>query len=195
MLTLLSFFICCFIIREVLLKGDQADSIRTITFARLDAISYGVAIAYLFMVRGSSELMKKIALGIGLLFILSPLLIAAGLGITLHDLRQNQYLLIIVPLGAALTIPVVSRWGRPKSKFISTIVEKLSLWSYSIYLSHIPILFTVYELMNGIRSTSYGNLLSKVVGLIITLVVSSVLFKYVEVKFMHKRPPELNKIS
>jgi len=192
-LTLFTMFIGCALIREYLLHTDQADSIRTITFARIDAIAYGIGVAYFFIVRPSSTGIKALAFGVGFLLLLTPIFITLYTHTELNALRQNKYLLVLVPLGASLMLPLITKWHWPAGRFdfIAQAVEKISLWSYSIYLSHIPILFTVYSVMGSARNNFVGNVFSKVLGLAITLIVSALLFNYFELPLTRKRPHEL----
>ena len=67
----------------------------------------------------------------------------------------------------------------------------MSLWSYSIYLSHIAVLFTVYKCLDIIQIGALGNLISKVVGVIISIVVSKYIYEYFEVPITKKRPDEI----
>jgi peptidoglycan/LPS O-acetylase OafA/YrhL len=150
-------------------------------------------VAYFFVVKPSTIIVKQAIFFVGIVLLMTPVIAAYGFNTTLEHLRQNQLLLLLVPLGASLTLPLIAIWQEPKfsTKAISKGIENLSLWSYSIYLSHIPILFTVYSIMGSMRTNVYGNLLSKVIGLIITIAVSGLLFKYFEWPLTLKRPKEL----
>jgi len=191
--TLITFFIGCAAIRYYLISIGDGDSIRTVTLTRVDAIACGIAIAYFFVIKPVSLFKSQIAFAIGVIFTFMPVTIAYGFHLTLEELRQDPILLLVVPLGASLTLPLISIW-QPSVKtpaFILKWVENLSLWSYSIYLSHIPILFTVYTVMAPVRHNVVGNMLSKIIGLIITIMVSALLFKYFEWPLTLKRPKEI----
>jgi peptidoglycan/LPS O-acetylase OafA/YrhL len=99
----------------------------------------------------------------------------------------------IVPGGFALMLPWLDTIRTFPALFawVETIVQKLSLWSYSIYLSHIPILFTVYALLDPWRGHWAMNVLSKVAGLAVTLAVSRMLFVYFERPLTSLRPREV----
>jgi peptidoglycan/LPS O-acetylase OafA/YrhL len=96
-------------------------------------------------------------------------------------------------MGFSLTLPLVGLI--PKSttilRYACNAVEKISLWSYSIYLCHIPVLFIVYKLLINERSNPLINFLSKVLGLGIAILISAFIYKYVEVPLMKKRPAEI----
>jgi peptidoglycan/LPS O-acetylase OafA/YrhL len=192
-LTLISFFVGCAYMRYHLVAIGEGDSIRTVTLTRIDAIACGITVAYFFVVKPSTIIVKQAIFFVGIVLLMTPVIAAYGFHTTLEHLRQNQLLLLLVPLGASLTLPLIAIWQEPKfsTKAISKGIENLSLWSYSIYLSHIPILFTVYSIMGSMRTNVYGNLLSKVIGLIITVAVSGLLFKYFEWPLTLKRPKEL----
>jgi len=192
-LTLITFFIGCAAIRYYLISIGHGDSIRTVTLTRVDAIACGIAVAYFFVIKPASLVKKQIIFAIGIIFTLMPVIIAYGFHLTLEELRQDPILLLVVPLGASLTLPLISIWQPPAQTpaFILKGIENLSLWSYSIYLSHIPILFTVYTVMDPVRHNVIGNMLSKIIGLIITIVVSALLFKYFEWPLTLKRPKEI----
>jgi len=190
-LTLLIFFIGSAVIRNWLILDGQGDSLRTITFSRLDSIAYGVAASYITTVLEITYLKRLQAFIIGVLLLLSPVFIAYLSSSTFHDLRQSALLLITVPIGASSILPFLSTLATPPKSlnFITKGIQKLSLWSYSIYLSHIPVLFTIYFLLNNIRDNVYGNLLSKIIGLALTLIISGLIFKYFEIPITKKRPP------
>ncbi|TCD02675.1 acyltransferase family protein [Pedobacter psychroterrae] len=176
------------------LQYTGTSSIRTISLARLDAICYGVAAAYLSAVFTLSYRLKVLLFTLGLSMLLLSGLVFYGMGYTVHFLSNSQLMLIVVPLAAAVLLPFSSLMERPESRVYSwfiVMVEKLSLWSYSIYLSHIPIMFTIYLLLDNIRDHIIGNLFSKILGLTITILFSGLIFKFFELPFTRMRPKEL----
>ncbi|WP_374166799.1 acyltransferase family protein [Arcticibacter sp. MXS-1] len=190
--TIVSFFIGSVIIRQILDTAGQGQFLRTITLARLDSIAYGIGVAYLTSISEWSKARKQLSFCLGVLSILSSLYVATFAGDFLSELRQSKALLVIVPMGSALILLLCAllKPFRGSLNFLSSIVEKLSLWTYSIYLSHIPILFTCYYLLDGIRSSNVGNLISKFVGLIVTLAISGIIYRYFELPLTMKRPKE-----
>jgi peptidoglycan/LPS O-acetylase OafA/YrhL len=192
-LTLITFFIGCGLLRHFMATTAQSQTIRILTLTRIDAIACGIATSYFFIIKNTSMAIKRFVFVTGLILAFVPLIIVSAFQVSLDSLQQDQYILIIVPLGASLTLPLISVWQQPKciSGAVSKIIQNLSLWSYSIYLCHIPVLFTVYYLMEPVRSNFLMNLLSKFVGLGITLVISSLLFKYFEMPLTLKRPKEI----
>lgn len=170
------------------------NSIRTISLARLDAICYGVGAAYISAVFTLSYRVKVWFFMLGVLMLLLSALVFYGMGYTVDFLSNSQLMLILVPLAAAFLLPLSSLMQRPEKSifnWFNVTVEKLSLWSYSIYLSHIPIMFTIYLLLDNIRDHTIGNLFSKILGLAITILVSGLIFKFFELPFTKLRPKEL----
>jgi peptidoglycan/LPS O-acetylase OafA/YrhL len=49
----------------------------------------------------------------------------------------------LVSLGFALLLPWASAWKIAKENFASTAVRKIALWSYSLYLVHLPVFLLV----------------------------------------------------
>jgi peptidoglycan/LPS O-acetylase OafA/YrhL len=193
-ITLCIFFIFSVTVRIIMrFNGVDGMSLRAITFTRLDSIACGVTIAYLLMVFKPSNLLKKYAFLIGVVLITVPAVIMYYNNKSVEVIQQNPFILLIMPLGFAFTLPLLSLLQAPTGffKFIGSPVNKLSLWSYSIYLSHVPLMWVSYYLMAGVRNSMYGNLLSKVLALALTIAVSGFIFNYFEAPLTRKRPAEL----
>ena len=194
--TLATFFIACFLQRQLLSVNGHNYAIRELTFCRLDAIACGVMTAFVTVEARPGRLMKWLAFLIGCLLLFFPLGAIYFFGANIEGLTGSPYLLLIIPLGASLTLPLVAMLEvDAKTRLAAAIarwVENISHWSYSIYLCHIPILFTVYKLMDGVRGNAAGNLLSKLVGFLATVFVSGLLFRFFESYFTAKRPKEIN---
>ncbi len=100
---------------------------------------------------------------------------------------------MLTPLAFALIIPKVEKMNFTL-KYLSWLkvgIQNISLWSYSIYLSHIPVSFTIYYLTSAIRINGMGNLASKLISLLVTIMVSAFIYKYVEKPLSNKRPKEI----
>lgn len=189
--SLLFIFLGSIIIRNVLITNNPLYYLRGITLARLDAIAYGVLVAFItltFEIKLSHRYMSFI-IGVALQIFAISDVYHFGLAHTV----VSQLFLIIVPMGFALMIPYLSILPTPNQKYfiVTTSIEKISLWSYSIYLSHGPLMWLVYFLLREYRTNFYGNFLSKVIGLALTLIASAILYKFFEVPFTKKRPKEL----
>jgi peptidoglycan/LPS O-acetylase OafA/YrhL len=192
-LTLLTFYIGCFLVREYLYENGEGLSLRGITLSRLDAIAYGIGMAYVSAVIELSRLKKQLLFLVGLVLLLSPLIALTIFNCPYEIIKQHRVFLLIVPIGASLILPLVSMIQKFTGMFniINIAVEKMSLWTYSIYLSHVPILFTTYHLLNDYRFSFFGNLLSKIIGLFLTIGLSALVFRYFESPFTKMRPKEL----
>ena len=191
--TLITFLLGSIISRAILKNNGQAEFLRTITFCRLDSIAYGIAIAFIECNIQLSNRKKVLYFWFGIFLILSPLFLKLLTNETFAQLRQNSFLLVTVPIGSSLIIPfLATSW---KTDFINRsfkiIITKLSLWTYSIYLSHIPILFTVYYFLSKFRSNTFLNFITKVIGLSLTLIISSLIYNYFERPLTRKRPREV----
>lgn len=190
--TFMVFFLAAILLRYYLFS-QGVDSIRTITLARLDAICYGVAVAYISSVYVLTYKMKLGLFLIGICALVTSAIVTYVNNVPFETLSNDQLMLLVVPLSASLLLPFSLLLERPVGRLLplTDFIEKLSLWSYSIYLSHIPILFSVYALMDGLRGSIYGNLVSKLVGLALTIFLSGLIFRAFEYPITKMRPKEL----
>ena len=110
-----------------------------------------------------------------------------------EEIRSQQIYLILAPLSFALIIPSIEKlnFSIGQNKWIAISIQKMSLWSYSIYLSHIPIMFFIYYLTDSIRFTNLGNFFSKIIGLFLTIILSAIIYQYFEKPLTDKRPKEI----
>jgi len=189
------FFIGSMIMRYVLISNGHGNALRTITFSRLDSIACGVTMSFILVNFDVKQVWKNFGVLLGMVFVVSPVVYARILHIPFDDAIQNPIILLLTPLGFALMLPVAANLKEPAfgKKFIIPVVKNLSLWSYSIYLSHLTIMWQIYYVMNNYRSHGYINFLSKVIGLVIVLLVSSALYKYFEKPLTERRPAEISK--
>ncbi len=179
-------------------EGVEAD-LRLITVGRLDAVACGVLVAYLEK-NAKSIITSKNSLFIIGLFILTGILITIFTNdMSVEIIESNPYLLTFFPMGFAFILPFFSTLKKPsKTKwFVTSSVENLSLWSYSIYLSHMVILITIYFLQDtfitfDVRASTLGNFATKLFGFITILLVSSYLYNHFELPLTRRRPQELD---
>ena len=193
MATIAVFFTGCLFIRLYFsIYAEGQGPLLGITICRLDAIASGVMMAYLVNNYNLASQRKKILLIPATLGVLSPLI--ARFSPLSHEMA-SVITLFLVPAGFALALPFLADINQFTNKRLSSSIQKISLWSYSMYLSHIPILFTLYELMGSSRNSLAGNLFSKIAGLLLCVILSAFLFKYFESFFTKMRPHELNSKS
>ncbi|MBE9660396.1 acyltransferase family protein [Mucilaginibacter myungsuensis] len=195
-ITLLLFFAGSITIRYLLINSDHGTSLRTITFARLDAIASGVAVAYVLQMVTINKLTRAVLFITGSLIVCIPAVLIFLMHTPVEVIEQNPIFLLTVPVGFAITLPFLSTLNAlPQSlKSINITVNKLSLWSYSIYLSHMPIMWLAYSMMADMRQSMVGNLLSKLSALTLTIMASALVFRFFEVPFTKKRPSEYKPI-
>lgn len=181
------FIIVCFLIRFVLEKNDVS-SVRLITLARLDAIAMGVLTSFM-VVRFGLSYKRSVFLffgGVGLIFI--------GYIQILFEGYFNFYVLAYIPFGFSIILPFLSSLKPLHSNFnwVNRSIENISLWSYSIYLCHIPVLFITYELLDPWRSNIVVNIFSKILALFLVIALSAIVFKKFELPLTKYRPNEIN---
>lgn len=196
-IVILIFYFATILIKILLLTKESGLATRQITFTRLDAIVSGVLVTYVESILKFRKKDKLILFFIGLILVLSPFInyLANRKGINL--MIQNPEYLMIVPLGFAFCLPLLSCWQTSFNvpKIISYFIENVSQYAYSLYLCHLYILFSVYYIMSTLRGTTfYGNFLSKFISLILSLLTASLIFKYFEVPLTKYRPEELKTV-
>ena len=180
------------LVRERMFATHDPETVHLMTLARLDAIFYGVATAFCtarFRPGAAARLYLLVAAGLGLL--------ALG-GYQYHCLRHDAFVpfyrtaLVGLPLFFSLALPflaAVETLPAPLEAFAGPIT-KLSLWSYSIYLSHIPILFLTYAAFGTWRNHPTVNVLSKLVGVAVSVGVSRLVYERFETPLLRLRPAE-----
>ncbi|HSN48887.1 MAG TPA: acyltransferase, partial [Flavobacterium sp.] len=187
LITILLFYVACFLIKNYVL-ATGIHNLRMVALGRLDSITSGVLVAVIKLNFNSKKTNILAVLGVAL-FMLSVVIMM----VSKKDSSENILLLFLIPLSFSLVIPKIEQLKFPENKFdfIRNAVTNLSLWSYSIYLSHIPILFTLYYLTDDFANNMFLKILVKVLGFILTIIVSKWLFIYFETPLTNKRPKEL----
>lgn len=198
-LAILFVFLFSFATKWALYNEGVADDLRLLTVARLDAIASGLLIAYLEKVISAAVVYKKIFPLTGALLLVGLLSTIVINSMSVKAIESSPYLLTLFPLAFSLLLPFFNSIQKPHklNAVVASWIEKVSLWSYSIYLSHMAVLSIIYFLQDtfldfDIRATTLGNIATKSTGLVIILLVSSFLYKHVELPFMKKRPSELD---
>ena len=176
-------------LREFVLMHSPAESVRLMTLPRLDAIFYGVGAAFLMGRRPMGGHARLACMLVGLLAALTLFALHA---LDMDGVGVYRATFLLAPASFALMLPWLQRLAAPTGRlvFLRAPIKNLSLWSYSIYLSHIPVLFTVYELFGRFRESTAVNALSKVVGLVACLALSRFVFVHFEKRITDMRPSE-----
>lgn len=176
-------------LREFMLMHSPAESVRMMTLPRLDAIFYGVGAAFLMGRRplGGGTRLACMLVGLSL-----TLTLFALYALDMDGVGVYRATFLLAPASFALMLPWLQRLAMPTGRlvFMRNPIKNLSLWSYSIYLSHIPVLFTVYELFGRTRESTAVNALSKVIGLVACLGLSRFVFVHFEQRITNMRPSE-----
>lgn len=177
------------LLRLFALQMASAVDVRQMTLPRLDAIFYGVAITFMVS-RFEPGRRVRAALLMSSLVILAFFFYRFARNEVSEDVYTVAY--VMLPLAFAMSLPWLEDM-KPLSaamRPLSTAISRISAWSFSIYLSHMPILFTVYWLADDLRDSTLGNLVSKVVAFVICIVLSRLVFEKFEKPLTGLRPAQ-----
>ncbi|HEX8348421.1 MAG TPA: acyltransferase [Hymenobacter sp.] len=159
--------------------------IRMVVACRIDALMFGVALVVL-------KEYFPIAWPRFRYLVVPGALLAVGSLVVLHRVPEGEpapgaaLIFSLLPLACAFMLPWVENLTRP-AKIVATGVEAISKWSYSIYLSHIPILFLCYHLTDPLHLGFAGKMVVKLVALACIVGVSKVVYEQFEVPIMNLR--------
>ncbi|MGJ7484793.1 acyltransferase family protein [Variovorax sp. LT2P21] len=176
-------------LRELVLMHSPAESVRLMTLPRLDAIFYGVGAAFLVARRPMGGSARLACMLVGSVLSLTLFVLHA---LDMDGVGVYRATFLLAPTSFALMLPWLQRLAVPTGRlvFVRASITNLSLWSYSIYLSHIPVLFVVYALFGSSRVSTAVNVLSKLVGLAACLILSRFIFLHFEKRLTDMRPSE-----
>lgn len=97
------------------------------------------------------------------------------------DYFARTFRFTLVSLGFALLLPFASLWKLEKENFASLAVRKIALWSYALYLVHIPILQLVVKYGFQDPGTSLVHALVMFICAIgSAILLSALLFRFFE---------------
>lgn len=118
------------------------DEIRRVVLLRLDSLIYGVVAAWLWLQHRA--FLTKYSWSI---FLTGVLLIGVGISIrNSPEVNQEAWMLLllfpIISLGISCWLPLLSNWSFQdnRERRLEKWVRNISLWSYSLYLLHVPAL-------------------------------------------------------
>jgi peptidoglycan/LPS O-acetylase OafA/YrhL len=179
------------ILREFMFANNDPALIRLMTIPRLDALFYGVAMSFVLARYPIVASQKITLLATSLVGLIGLLVFQYHCNQINDSVSFYRAAFLILPICFSLILPFFASIEQPNRwTYLVKPITNLSLWSYSIYLSHIPILFTTYAIFGATRESAAINVLSKLVGLAACFVISSLLYKYFELPLMSLRPPE-----
>lgn len=192
--TIIIFLVAPVILRIFIIppSANWDAGVRRVTIPRLDTIGYGVILAFAknYYVGAWRFLVK-----------LWPIGAIATLGIFVqfcHGVMAHGYFgadtvwyrafyLCLFSLSLALVFPKVAEMTQP-SGWKKVIVQKLSLWSYSIYLCHTPIIGVIDIVLKAIDATyNESHMIRGVMVWLITIPTSALLYKFYEKPLMNLR--------
>lgn len=126
-----------------------SEELRMVVIYRFDALMIGMLAAW------SSIRFEKIWLRSAFLCLLSGLIVLLAMYATLWKIENGHlafgddnffartFRFTLVSLGFALLLPWASRWRLASENFASVGVRKIALWSYGLYLVHLPVFLLV----------------------------------------------------
>jgi peptidoglycan/LPS O-acetylase OafA/YrhL len=170
-------------------------SVRKIVLLRLDAISYGFFMAYLFyyhkesIIKARTKLLIVSIAGILLLTFIH----FAGIYPAFDFYRKyfyfrlfvNTLFLTLIPFFFSLSIPFAYAVKSIKQKRLSVVIATISQISYSLYLVHFSLVFL--PMMKFIKLTTANCIFYYGAYWIVVIVISLFLYRYFEKPVMELR--------
>jgi peptidoglycan/LPS O-acetylase OafA/YrhL len=187
MLGISLFLVIPFVLRMLNSTPHWDTGMRMVVVFRLDALMYGLALA---VWKPRSQWLWKhnrasAVLGIGIIAGTVPMIIW---GMQPGGWKFMPALLFsLIPLGFGLLIPYFELLRRPFD-IVAIPITRLSEWSYSIYLCHIPVLFGCYAVFHNGSLGSGGKIIVRAIALLLTFVTARMLYRYFESPIMRMRP-------
>lgn len=171
-------------------------NVKAMVIYRIDAIYYGVLGAYISLVR--PRFWKKIKyvgffIGITAILCLNLLVPLKSIFITTHPMFWNVWYFVISSLAILMALPLLSEMTSAP-KFILKPITAISLLSYAMYLLHYSIIMQV--MLYFLPSKNFAGLdiaVFIVVYLLLTLMLSYLLYKFYEKPMMDLRDKSIFK--
>ena len=125
---------------------DWHEGVRKISLIRLDAIGYGVLAVYLCKAYAPSVSSRRwLAVG-GAVGLVAAWLVYLATSID-TSIVARTLLFAIVSASFAAILPLAAVWREPAWPRAAIVaVRQLALWSYALYLTHLPIMRIIYKL-------------------------------------------------
>ena len=191
-ITIVIFLIVPPIIREFMYSQGASELVRFATIPRLDSIIYGALVAFFVYKNHIDHSKKRILAVFSFISLIAILCYHYYTSLSGANTMFYRVALIALPLTSSLALPWfasidnlpfgLALFRRP--------ITSISLWSYSLYLSHIPIIFMTYHVFGSARISLIGNIFSKIVALLICFAASFLIFRYFETPLTKIRPAE-----
>ena len=163
-------------------------------FFRFDGLMLGVFAAWLAL-RYDINWRKYRALcgGAGILLLAAmyaTLWTVSGhdIGLSADDYFARTIRFTLVSLGFALLLPAASTWKLGAENIFSTMIRRIALWSYALYLVHLPLIQIVQRQLSPTPTSSLpyaiGVFALEIGG---SLLISALLYRVVESRCTHLR--------
>lgn len=163
---------------------DQFGDLRTVAIFRLDAIAFGVFMAWIQTRRPGlwNRPATLLALGVA----------GAGAALAIYGASPSATAgaLTLMPIAFALLLPASYRAPRP-GIFLGQWVGNVSIWSYSIYMCHSLIYLGLGQLMGYDALSFTGKMTYKVISLALIVLVSALNYRFFEKPMTDLRDPSL----
>ncbi|WP_345212662.1 acyltransferase [Mucilaginibacter gynuensis] len=106
----------------------------------------------------------------------------------LTDFYSRSLYFTIINVAFAALLPLVSSWNSTKYTSISSLITKVSICSYSIYLTHITFSLNFvlalrksnFPIIKDFDTNAFSSIVSFIIYVIISVSISILLFKYFE---------------
>lgn len=165
-------------------------NLKGVLIYRLDTIFYGFLAAYLYKVKREYFYSKKnqlLFLGLVLFGLIYGTMLVSKFQMEGFKFFWNVIYLPLNSLAIAFCIPYIYYLSKP-FKLLENWIEKISIYSYSIYLIHYSIVLTLLTNFLPIKNYSiYQKFILFIIYLIITYLLSFVSYKYFEKPMMDIR--------
>jgi peptidoglycan/LPS O-acetylase OafA/YrhL len=93
-----------------------------------------------------------------------------------------------VSLGFALLLPIASNWKLARETFFSTAIRRIALWSYALYLVHLPVFQLVTRYFCKEWKTSAPQAFTSFsVQIVASITISALLYRFFESRCTHLR--------
>ena len=184
------------VLRGIFVFGDLDDGLRKVTLFRLDAIMFGVILAFLKMQVAKGWAALRYAWPIGVLGLAALIFFStAAHGKNPSVFFDRVLQLSLVSLNLALIFPQVVEIAPPRKVFAGLIL-KISLWSYSMYLGHAWLAFCAVAIFSRAGWPTHGinAVILSCLNWVMTLALSAVLYPFFEKPLMDLRDRPLRSL-
>ena len=155
---------------------DWHEGVRKISLIRLDAIGYGVLAVYLCKAYAPSVSSRRwLAVG-GAVGLVAAWLVYLATSID-TSIVARTLLFAIVSASFAAMLPLAAVWREPAWPRAAIVaVRQLALWSYALYLTHLPIMRIIYKL-NLAPANAFGCYAIAVVFAVLAIASAAIVYR------------------